>query len=226
MPQLIEKHKIGTRWTHWINFPVLGMMIWSGFLIYWANDVYRVGFGDLTVFKFFPESLYQALHSDHRLAEGMAIHFVFMWIFAINGLLYVLYTLVTGTWRELVPGKKSLAEAFQVVLYDLKLRKTLPEQGKYNAAQRITYSAIVLMGLGSLGTGLAIYRPTQVAWMTALFGGYELARIIHFALTIGYVLFFVVHLAQVAKAGWANFRSMVTGWDVAEPSKTEEVTGE
>ena len=67
------------------------------------------------------------------------------------------------------------------------------------------------MGAGSLVTGLAIYKPTQLAWLTGLLGGYAWARAEHFALTIGYVLFFVVHIAQVIRAGWNNFRAMVTG---------------
>ena len=72
------------------------------------------------------------------------------------------------------------------------------------------------MGLGSLLTGLAIYKPTQFGWLTQLLGGYEFARIIHFALTIGYVLFFIVHIAQVVRAGWNNFRAMVAGFEIVE----------
>jgi hypothetical protein len=52
---LKEKHTLVTRWAHWINFPVLGVMIWSGLLIYWATDVYRIGIGRWTLFHFFPD---------------------------------------------------------------------------------------------------------------------------------------------------------------------------
>jgi len=48
-----KKHPLAIRWFHWINFPVLAIMIWSGMLIYWANDIYRLGWGDKTVLKFF-----------------------------------------------------------------------------------------------------------------------------------------------------------------------------
>jgi thiosulfate reductase cytochrome b subunit len=70
------------------------------------------------------------------------------------------------------------------------------------------------MGLGSLLTGLAIYKPTQLHLLTTLFGGYESARFFHFWLTMGFVLFFVVHVVQVALAGWNNFRSMIAGYEV------------
>jgi thiosulfate reductase cytochrome b subunit len=70
------------------------------------------------------------------------------------------------------------------------------------------------MGAGSVLTGLAIYKPAQLGWLTALFGGYEAARMFHFALTVLYVLFFALHVWQVVLAGWNNFRSMVSGWEV------------
>ncbi len=204
------------RWFHWINFPILIVMTWSGLLIYWANDVYKLGWGNTTILKFFPQSFYDALHLNYKLAEGMSFHFVFMWIFFLNGLLYVLYTIFSGEWRELVPNKHSFKEAWLVVLHDLHLRKTAPPQKKYNAAQKIAYTSIIVMGLGSVLTGLAIYKPVQFWWLCELMGGYAFARILHFALTIGYSLFFVIHIVQVILAGWNNFRSVVTGFEVVK----------
>jgi thiosulfate reductase cytochrome b subunit len=144
----------------------------------------------------------------------MAFHFLFMWFFAINGFIYVLYTIFSGEWRYLLPNRHSFKEAWLVVLHDLHLRKTAPPQGKYNAAQRVAYTAIIIMGIGSVLTGLAIYKPVQFNWLCSLLGGYHLARIWHFALTIGYVLFFVIHIVQVILAGWNNFRSVVSGFEV------------
>jgi len=223
MKRLEPKHPRAIRWFHWINVPLLAGMIWSGLLIYWANDVYRVGWGGVTWFHFFPNWFYDALHLKFRLAEGMAWHFFLMWFFAINGLLYVSYTFLSGEWRHLLPNRRSLREAVHVVLHDLRLTKVPLPPGKFNAAQRIAYTGVVLMGAGSLVTGLAIYKPVQFAWLTRLAGGYETARFEHFLLTIGYVLFFLVHIAQVIKTGWNNFRAMVTGYeviDVTEPSAT------
>jgi len=103
-----------------------------------------------------------------------------------------------------------------VLLHDLHIRKTLPPQDKYNAAQRIAYTAIIIMGFGSLVTGLAIYKPVQLNWLCWLCGGYHLARIWHFILTIGYVLFFLIHIFQVLLAGWNNFRSVISGFEVID----------
>jgi len=235
MKKLVPKHPLAIRWMHWINFPVLFAMIWSGLLIYWANDVYKVRVGHDILYTFFPEGFYKSLHISFRLAEGMAFHFVFMWIFFINGGVYVLYTLFSGEWRQLAPNRRSFKEAWQVLLHDLHIRKTAPPQQKFNGAQRIAYTGIIIMGLGSVLTGLAIYKPVQLGWLAACFGGYATARIIHFILTLGYCLFFVIHVVQVILAGWNNFRAMVTGWEVVdfphkpgsaaptspEPSKTE-----
>jgi thiosulfate reductase cytochrome b subunit len=214
MKVIKEKHSLAMRWFHWVNFPILTIMIWSGMLIYWASDTYTITLFGHTYFKFFPNWFYQTLHIPRRLAEGMAFHFFFMWFFTINGFLYVVYTLFSGEWRQLVPNRHSFKEAWQVLLHDLRLRKTAPPQNKYNAAQRISYTAIIIMGFGSLITGLAIYKPVQFNTLAWLCGGYNAARIEHFVLTIGYVLFFIVHVVQVILAGWKNFQSVITGFEV------------
>ena len=215
MKDLENKHPLAIRWFHWINFPLLAVMVWSGLLIYWANPVYRVGIGNHTLLEMkVAEKTFEKANLAFRLAEGLSLHFFFMWLFAINGILYVIYTIVSGEWRYLLPDRHSWVEAIQVTLHDLHLRKEPPPQAKYNAAQRISYTAIIVMGLGSLLTGLAIYKPVQFGWLTFLFGGYQMARFFHFWITVGYVLFFVVHVAQVIKTGWNNFRAMIIGREV------------
>lgn len=197
-------------------------MIWSGLLIYWANDVYRLGWGDTTVLKFFPDSFYKALKVPFRLAEGMNLHFLFMWLFALNGLLYVSYLLFSKEYKLIFPNRRSLKEAWLVLLHDLHIKRGLPPQKKYNAAQRITYTGVIIMGLGSLLTGLAIYKPVQLYWLCSMLGGYEWARAEHFILTILFSLFFVVHILQVCIAGWNNFRGMITGFEVEAVSPVKE----
>jgi thiosulfate reductase cytochrome b subunit len=218
---LEEKHTLATRWFHWINFPILSLMIFSGMLIYWAYDPYRIGLGPVTVFHFFPDWFYEFTGIGQKLAFGMALHFTLAWIFVLNGIAYVLYTAFSGEWRALVPDRKSFAEALQVAKHDMGFKVPLPPQGRYNAAQRITYSGIVCMGFFSLLTGLAIFKPAQLHWPTALLGGYEWARWEHFWFTMGYVGFFAIHIGQVIRAGWANFRSMVCGYDLVVTNPKE-----
>jgi thiosulfate reductase cytochrome b subunit len=233
---LERKHPLAIRWMHWINFPVLFTMIWSGLLIYWndsdnaylhPHEVYRVGIGNFTLFRFFPSWFYTNRFWDVRyhVTQGLGAHFFFMWLFALNGIVYVAYLLWSKEWKFMVPTRRSFSEAIRVTLVDLHLLKGLPPQTKYNGAQRIAYTSIILMGAGSLITGLAIYKPTQAHWLTSLLGGYEMARWFHFWLTIGFCAFFLVHVGQVMLAGWNNFRSMVSGYEIRradEPSLEAE----
>jgi thiosulfate reductase cytochrome b subunit len=232
--RLDKKHPLAIRWMHWINFPVLFTMIWSGLLIYWNDSdnaykhphaVYRLGIGPITLVRFFPHWFWQAMNAPYHVTEGLGFHFFFAWIFAINGFLYVLFTIFSGEWRFVVPDRKSLIQAIQVTLKDLHLSNYLPPQTKYNGAQKIAYTSVIFMGLGSLITGLAIYKPTQLHWVTTLLGGYEMARWEHFLLTLGFCGFFLIHVTQVVLAGWNNFRSMVSGLAVKpiqEPSLEAE----
>jgi thiosulfate reductase cytochrome b subunit len=194
-------------------------MIWSGILIYWGNDVYRLGWGDKTLLKFFPDSFNKALNIPFRLAEGMNLHFFFMWFFTINGVAYFLYLLFSKEYKLIFPHKKAWNEAWQVILHDLRIRKGLPPQKKYNAAQRIAYTGVIFLGFGIIVTGLAIYKPAQLYWLCYILGGYEWARILHFVITILFVLFFVVHVLQVMFAGFNNFRAMLTGFEVVKEKK-------
>ena len=214
----IERHRRGNRWMHWINFPILTVMIWSGLRIYWADlrDPFGVGIGFLGWhwFDLFPDWINETLGLERRLARGMAFHFTFGWLFTLNGVAFGLYLWRTGGWRNFVPTRADLRTIPAVLLHECRLRKEPPPQGKYNGVQQLTYGAILLMGALAVVSGFAIYRPTQLAPLTWIFGGYESARFVHFWVTIGFVLFFVVHLVQVARAGLANLLSMVTGYEV------------
>ena len=214
--QLEKKHPLAVRWLHWVNFPLLAMMIWSGILIYWANHVYAIRIFGFELFKFFPDWFYDALDISGRLAEGIQLHLFFIWFFTVNGIIYIIYTIVSGEWRALLPVPASFKRAPLVALHDAHLVKSKPPQGKYNDAQRVAYTSVILMGMGSVITGFAIYKPTQLSWLTTLLGGYEWARWEHFWLMVSFVLFFLVHVFQVIMAGWGNFRSMITGYDIVD----------
>ncbi|HVB03504.1 MAG TPA: cytochrome b/b6 domain-containing protein [Chitinophagaceae bacterium] len=214
MPNIRKKHPLAIRWMHWINFPILAIMIWSGLMIYWASDVYHIRIGHKVLFHFFPDPFYNALNLPYNLAKGMSYHFVFAWIFMLNGLAYVIYTGVSGEWRYLLPNRSSFRHAWQTVLHDLYIRKDKPASQKYNGAQQIAYTGVILMGIGSLLSGIGIYKPVQHQWAAWIFGGYGTAREVHFILTLGYVMFFLVHVIQVIRTGWNNFQAMVTGFEV------------
>lgn len=220
----IERHRRGNRWMHWFNFPILTVMIWSGLRIYWADlrDPYVFGIGSWEIFEFFPDSVNEPLGLNRKLARGMAFHFAFGWLFVINAVAFATYLWRTGGWRNFVPTSDDLRTIPAVLLHEVGIRKQPPPQGKYNGVQQLSYGLILLMGVLAILTGFAIYKPTQLSFLTALLGGYDSARFLHFAVTIGFLLFFVVHLLQVARAGFSNFWSMVTGYELL-PADDEEV---
>src|SRR5260370_37648458 len=99
--KLEYKHSLAIRWMHWINFPLLAFMIYSGLLIYWADSqheglhahrVYRVGFGGWTLFRLFPSWFSNNLHLNFQLAKGLGSPFFFMWFFDLNRIAYSLTT--------------------------------------------------------------------------------------------------------------------------------------
>ncbi len=218
-----EKHPLAIRWMHWVNFPVLFTMVWSGLLIYWNDSdnaynyphrVYRIGLGRFTLLRLFPNWFYNLFHVPYHVTQGLGYHSFFMWVFIVNGLAWVAYTAFSGEWRFVIPLKSSLRDAIQVTLVDLRLRKGLPPQTKYNGGQRIAYTSCALMGVMMVLTGFAIWKPTQLHLLTTLCGGYEMARWLHFWTTMSFMGFFLIHVYQVIAAGWSNFRSMVSGEDI------------
>ncbi len=214
----VEKHRRGNRWMHWLNFPLLTVMIWSGLRIYWADlrDPNVLGIGSWEVFTFFPDFINEPLGLERRLARGMAFHFSFGWLFLINGLFFAIYLSRTKGWRNFVPNRSDFRNIGPLLLHEIGLRKEAPPQGKYNVMQQLSYAGVLFMGFLAIVSGFAIYKPTQLSLLTTLMGGYESARFIHWLVTIGFLAFFVIHLLQVARAGFGNFWSMVTGYELIE----------
>lgn len=222
-----KKHPLALRWMHWVNFPVMMIMVYSGMRIYWSSDVYAFGIGNWEIFKFWPDSVNEPLQLEQRLAKGIAYHLTFGWFFVINGVAYVSFLAFRGNWRHIVPDRQALRDAGKVALHDLKIRKQAPPQpGKYNAAQRIAYSAVVVMATLLVLSGFAIYKPAQLALLTTLLGGYEFARLIHFTMTLLLILFFLTHVLQVVRAGWRNFASMIAGYELQRRTEQNVARGD
>jgi thiosulfate reductase cytochrome b subunit len=218
-----KKHSLALRWMHWINFPVLMVMMYSGMRIYWSDlrDPYAFGIGGWQIFEFWPDSVNSGLQLERKLAKGIAFHLNFGWFFVINGLAYMFFLSRKGVWRHIVPDVQAIKDARKTVAHDLHLTQDKPVQGKYNPAQQITYSIVIVMAALLVFSGFAIYKPGQLSWLEAAFGGYDYARFVHFSMTILLMLFFVLHILQVIRAGWSNFASMITGYRLDRADSAE-----
>ena len=197
----VRHHPAIIRITHWVNFFALGVMVASGLRIYNASPI-------------FPFRIPPAVTLGGWLAGARQWHFFAMWLFFLNGAVWVSYNVLSRHGREttLFSPRRDARGVPPMIAYYLRLRKEHPPSGKYNALQKLAYTAVPWIAAGAVLSGLAIYWPVQLQWATALLGGYETARIVHFACMAALVLFVAGHLVMVAMAGWGNFFSIITGW--------------
>lgn len=233
-------HPFVVRLTHWLNAIALTVMVLSGLRIYWGyegfnlstaidpkqtytapavidfSDGMRLRLSEVTsgtlVPVRFPRGFYDRVTLGGWLAGGLRWHFTFMWLYVITGLLYLSYSIVGGNYRTVIFRPRDVRGVWPMLAYYLRVRRTRPPYDKYNPLQRLAYTVIVLAGIFSVLTGLAVYKPVQLDWLSRLFGGYQYTRLWHFLLVWVFVGFVVVHLIMVILAGWANFVSMITGW--------------
>jgi thiosulfate reductase cytochrome b subunit len=155
------------------------------------------------------------------LAAALRLHWICAYLFMLNGLVFVAGLAVGGGWRSLLPRRTDLRDATEMIRYYLGVplaklaRRTWRHprfKTKYNPLQRAAYFSVPVAGLLSVLTGWAIHKPAQLHWLTAVFGGYDQARIWHFWLMWTFVLFVVPHVILVLADGWDTLRSMITGW--------------
>ena len=165
------------------------------------------------------------------LASALRLHWLCAYLFMLEGLVYVMGLAVGGGWRSLLPRRTDLGDALRMFRYYTglpfaKLARCTWLQPrfntKYNALQRVAYFSVPVAGLLSVVTGWAIHKPMQLYWLTAIFGGYDKARIWHFWLGWFFILFVIPHVILVLADGWDTLRSMIVGWSTRE-ARPEDV---
>jgi thiosulfate reductase cytochrome b subunit len=162
----------------------------------------------------------------HRdLSLGRRWHFFFAWLFLINGLAYLLWSLGSGHLRrDLAPSGKELRHIGASIAEHARLKFPKGEEAKrYNVLQKLAYLSVALILLPlMLLTGLTMSPGMDAAFpfLLDIFGGRQSARTIHFIAASGIVIFFVVHIVMVLLSGvWNNLRSMITGRYEIEPAE-------
>jgi thiosulfate reductase cytochrome b subunit len=195
-PRPAAIHPAWVRVTHWINALAMLVMIGSGWQIYNASPL-------------FPFVFPPAITLGGWLAGALLWHFAAMWLLAVNGLVYVVLGLLTGRFRrKLVPIRPG------EVLSDAKAALTgklaHDDLSVYNAVQKLLYVGVILAGIVIVLSGLAIWKPVQLQELTAVFGGYEAARYVHFFAMAAIVGFLVVHVVMAVLVP-KSLRAMITG---------------
>lgn len=208
----VRRHHWIVRVTHWVNAVLLLGMIASGLQIYQAFPHFGIRGEPYLPNPLDNRGLPAAVRLGGWLAGGLNWHFALAWPFVLTGLAYLLFLAFSGEWRSILFRPRDIPRAVQMQLYYLRLRKEHPPQGKHNALQKAAYSFIFLLGVLSVLTGFAIYKPAQLSWLVAGFGGYELARYWHFWAVWLFVGFTIVHVLLVFLVDPASLRAMITGW--------------
>jgi thiosulfate reductase cytochrome b subunit len=189
-------HPLVVRITHWINVLAVLIMITSGWQIYNASPLFGFSFPDQFTL-------------GGWLAGALQWHFAGMWLFAINGLVYLLYGILSGHFR-----RKLLPLSPRAILHDIgqALRGHLAHEdlSVYNAAQRAAYLALIFFLMMLIVTGLVIWKPVQFYWFGSFLGDYEGARYLHFFAMSAVAIIVVVHVVMVVLVP-RTFPTMITG---------------
>jgi thiosulfate reductase cytochrome b subunit len=187
-------HPVWVRVTHWINAIAMIMMILSGWQIYNASPLFPFDF---------------PIGVGGWLAGALLWHFAAMWLLVVNGLVYLTLGIATGRFQhKLLPIRPS--EVVRDFLAALRGTLSHADLSVYNAVQRLLYLGVILAGIVAVLSGLSIWKPVQVQELTALFGGYDTARYVHFFAMATIVSFLVIHVV-LALIVPKSLRAMVIG---------------
>jgi len=176
-------HPWPLRLMHWLNALAIILLIGSGWEIYDASP-------------FLPFSFPPIITIGGWLGGAIAWHLAAIWLLMVNGLAYLIWGFFTGHFR-----RKFAPLTPRLVVNDIiaALRFRLPHQtGMYNAVQRLLYLGVILLGILAVLSGLAVWKPVQLWFLSDLFGGFFISRVVHFLVMAGIVLFLAVHLLLVA----------------------------
>lgn len=192
--RVVRVHPLIVRVTHWVNAIAMTCMIMSGWMIYDASPLFGFRFPVWATV-------------GGWLGGAIAWHLAFMWLLVGNGVVYVAYGLASRHFRRFLPLRpreiaRDLGDAARLRLHH--------RVGEYNAVQRLAYAGVLILGVLALASGLALWKPVQLQALTALFGGYEVARRVHFAVMAGIVAFVAVHLVLVLLVP-RTLPAMITG---------------
>ncbi|MBA3341287.1 MAG: cytochrome b/b6 domain-containing protein [Gemmatimonadaceae bacterium] len=205
------RHHWVVRLTHWVNAVALTIMIASGLRIFNAYPAFARKGETFCCYPWEGKSIPSQLTFGGWLAGARNWHFAMMWVLVANGLLYLGFVYLHGEWRDLVPRRGFLRDSREMLRFYLFARKDHPRQGKHNALQKATYFVLPWVGVLAVVSGIAIWKPVQLAPLTDLMGGYVWARYWHFVSMVLLVLLSVVHIFMVFAVDPYSMRAILTG---------------
>lgn len=183
-------HTATARFLHWINAVAIGMLTLTGFYIHWPHG--------------FP------LFSSMDIARKL--HFVFMYIIFFGILTRVYYSFVSGDYKDIMFHPADIRGFPALTRYYLFLTKSLPDFGKYNPGQKLTYTGWMVLIQAQAISGFILYWPSKLGWLAAPFGGLMAMRQVHYMITWVFVITVAMHVYLAFIGGFAVVKSIFTGY--------------
>jgi thiosulfate reductase cytochrome b subunit len=124
-------------------------------------------------------------------------------------IIYVTLGILTGRFRrKYFPIRpREVVADFSAAL---RGRLSHDDLAVYNAVQKLFYVGVIVAGVVVILSGLSIWKPVQFQELTAVFGGYDAARFVHFFAMAAIVGFLVVHIALAVLVP-KSLRAMLRG---------------
>jgi thiosulfate reductase cytochrome b subunit len=227
------RHSLAVRVLHWINVVALVVLLMSGLQIFnahpalnWGKSSYTGAAPLFALAHGFPSWL--TLPGGQWLAMGRRWHLFFAWLFVINGLLYVVYSVASRHLsRDLTPTRADWRSIGGSILDHLQFRHPRGEAARrYNVLQKLAY-LLVIFGLLPLvilmGWAMSPRLDTVIPGWVDIVGGRQSARTLHFIAAWALVAFVMVHVVEVVVTGVVNnVRSMITGRYVIEKENADQ----
>jgi thiosulfate reductase cytochrome b subunit len=194
-----------------VNVVALTIMVASGLRIFNAYPAFARRGESFCCYPFANKPIPSSLTFGGWLAGARNWHFAMMWVLFVNGLVYLGFIYLHGEWRDLVPRRGIVRDAWQMVRFYTFARRDHPRQGKHNALQRLAYFSMPLVGIAAVVTGVAIWKPVELSWLTNALGGYVWARYWHFWAMLLLVVLTVGHVFMVFTVDPYSIPAMITG---------------
>ncbi|MGI9103522.1 MAG: cytochrome b/b6 domain-containing protein [Terriglobales bacterium] len=201
------EHPWAVRFCHWVNAIALVGLVGSGLRIFRAFPSFGPKVPQQNLINV-PNSL----TIGGWLGGALRWHFTFMWFFVGTGLLYLIYQVASGHYRQVLFTPRDVRGLWPMVRHYFLFGEKPPLTETYNPLQKLAYTSAMFFGMMSTVTGLVLWKPVQFGWLAWLMGGFHFARGWHFLALCVFLAFIPGHLIMVLLHGFNNFASMLHGW--------------
>jgi thiosulfate reductase cytochrome b subunit len=201
------EHPWAVRFSHWLNSISLFVMVGSGMQIFRAFPSFGAKIPEKDLLNW-PK----VFAIGGWLGGALQWHLTFIWIYIATGLFYLGYQAFTGHYRQVLFVPRDIRGVWPMARHYFLFGPKPPATDAYNPLQKLAYTSAIGLGVLSVLTGFAVWKPVQFSWLAWMMGGFHLARLWHFLVMCGILFFLFGHLVMVVLHGWNNFMSMLTGW--------------